>query len=319
MKSLLAFFIMLPAILFSQRFNPEKINTEIDGMDDESKVDFINNHFYELYSADFDNAIDYTQQAIEISESNQWESKMAYALMYNGIVNYLRGNYEKAISSFISSEIIFLRLEDLNGLARLNNEMANFFQKQQDFKKSQYHLDQAESYAKKANDQVQLGTNYGMRGTFLVRQDKIEEAQPYFEKVYTIRKSQNDSVGLGYVYLNFADYEVFKGSLSKAIDYIDSSNRIREKINDFQGLAEGMHTMGNAYAEFGEFTQAKIAFNASNDLSAKFGYLDQIRLNYEALEKIALRRNNFEEAHSYLQKSQQFSDSLFSLDKTKLI
>ncbi len=319
MKFILAVIFFMPFFLYSQGFDPAEVNPRIEKMNDEEKVNFIIDHFYELYSADFDNAIHHTKSAIEISEHHNWESSRAYALMFHGIVNYLRGNYEQALESFITAEKLFEKLEDLDGLARLSNEMANFFQKQKDFEKSIAYLDKGEQIARQANNLVQLGTNYGMRGTFLVRRNKYEEAQPYFIQVFEIRKQQNDSVGLGYVYLNLADYEVYKGKLDKAIAYIDTSNMIREKIGDLQGVSEGMHAMGNAYATFRKYQLAVAAFEKSNEIAQSIGYLDQIRLNFQALEKIAIKTDDFQYAHLYLQKFQQYNDSLFSINRTRVI
>jgi hypothetical protein len=67
---------------------------------DADSIQYILDNFHELYSQGLEEAIDLAVWAIDVSRTNSWKEKEAYALMSYGIATYLRGDYQKTLPAF---------------------------------------------------------------------------------------------------------------------------------------------------------------------------------------------------------------------------
>ncbi|MDW3196066.1 MAG: tetratricopeptide repeat protein [Cytophagales bacterium] len=282
-------------------------------------VDYVNENYYQLYSTNFDSAILLTHEAKSISLENGWVEKAAYASLYNGVINFLRGDYEKAISSYQYAEKTFDSLNNTSGLARTHNEMAVYFHKNGQLEKAIALLASSEKEAEDSDDLEALGTSLGNRAAFLTRQGKYEEAYPVFKRVFDIRVKQNDSVGLGYVYLDLAEYQLHKGNLPEAIRLVEESTKIREAIGDRNGVAINTVIKGENYFQTGNYKQAIPYFEQTIELASEIGYTDLIRFSYDMLQQSHIKLKNYEKAYESLSKNRVFSDSIFNVERSKAL
>ncbi len=286
---------------------------------EEHKVDSVLTNFYAIYSANFDVAIKLTVTARQLSIKNKWPDREAYALLYNGIANSLRGNYEAALKSYLTAADIFERLNNQSGIARLFNEISVVYRHQNNMERAYAALDKAEAAAQAANNLEQLGTNYGMRGTILFKKGELDSAQVYFRKVMDIRMQLNDSVGLGYVLLDFANYQFAKGNVEASDQYIQQSTAIRTQLGDSQGVAENEQLIGRNLFTLQKYAQAIEHFLTSNEVAKSVGYLWLMRQNHDWLQRCYAQVDNFEAAYFNELKYREFNDSLFNINKTNAI
>ncbi len=290
-----------------------------DTLSEKEQVSFVNDNFYEIYSQGFEEAIRLSMHAIEISAKNQWENERAYALLYHGTANYLSGNYEQALKSFLKSSDLFDSLKNEKGIAEINNQLSVFYRKQNDLDKAYACLDKSEESAKRINDITSLSTTYHHRGVILTQNGKIEEALPYYQKVLSIRTELKDSVGLGYIYLDFAEYATFKENLELALSYIEKSTTIRKNTGDLQGVAVNEVIKGETFLSFKQYQQAVIHFNQAIDMAKSLGFTDLAQFAYDQLRESYIQMNDYKMAYLSFEKSVVLKDSLFNIEKTKSI
>ena len=304
----------------SQVYTREFTESELAQIEDVSKkVDYIHSNFYKIYSADFDNADSLSQWATQVSQRNNWALREGYANVDHGIIVYLKGEYDKALPYYLRAAQIFDSLDNQEGIGRLNNEFAVFYHKQDQLEQAYACLDKSEQAARAINNLEILGTSLSHRGSFLSRRSKYEEARPFFEEVMDIRIKTKDSVGLGYIYLDFAEYALFKGNLKESLNYVEKSTNIRKKIGDEQGVAVNTVVMGETYFNAGQVKKAIPYFEKTIDLARAIGYTDLLRFTYKQLEKSHLKLNEHQEAYQYQLLSHQLQDSLFNIEKSKVI
>ncbi|MFT6867770.1 MAG: two-component system NarL family sensor kinase [Cyclobacteriaceae bacterium] len=316
-KILTISFLIGTVSLYAQKLPNSAQKFGLDTMSLKSQVSYITENFYEIYSKGFDESIALSDYALKIAVSNEWQDKVAYSLMCNGIANYLSGNYEEALRSFLESSDLFDSLDHYKGIAEVNNELSVFYRKQNDLEKVFTCLNKSEKAAKRINDLTSLGTSYHHRGVVLSQSGKIEKAIPYFEKVLAIRTELEDSVGLGYIYLDFAEYESSKGNIEAALDYIEKSTAIRRKTGDSQGVAVNEVIKGEVQFTFEKHDQAVLHFNKAIELAEPLGFTDLIQYSYDMLRQSYLQMNNHKMAYESFEKSAAIKDSLFSSEKTK--
>lgn len=316
----IAILFVWSKISIAQSFSPENTRSTLDSISSETdRIDFVIDNFYKIYSADLDNAILLTSQASEMAEKLELKDEQGFATMFNGVAYYLRGDYEKALASYQKASKLFDAVENYDGMARLNNEMAVFYHKQKDLDKAYACLDNAEHAALKANNQEELGTSYAHRGAFLSVRGKVEEAHPYFLKTLEIRKALNDSIGLGYVYLDLANYELHNKNLKGSLDWINRSTEIRKQIGDEQGVAVNTVILGENYFEVGQYRQAISYFEKTIELATPIGMTDLIKFCFSMLQKSYKELGEYKAAYEALQQERHFSDSLLNVSKTKAI
>lgn len=323
MRTSIFTFILFGALCWypaaAQDFSKAGSQQQLEKLSDQEKVRFINQNFYKLYSTDFENARKLAEWAAEHAHINHWASEEATAQLNWGVIVYLSGDYEKVLPKYFRSRDLFDSLNDISGLAAIHNEMAVFYHKQKDFDNAFKCLDASEKYAREANNQMALGTSLGHRGAFLALRGKFSEAKPYYEEVYRIRVATQDSVGLGYALADLSEVTLNEGNRDKALDYLDRSTAIRNKINDRQGVAINEVNKGEIYFKAEQYQNAAKYFESCLQLSLEIGFVDLSRHTYDYLSKTYLALQDYKKAYALQEKYIQFKDSLFNLDRSKVI
>lgn len=314
----LALFISAPDAC-SQPFDKTGSAAMMADLNDRERVRFINDNFYKLYSADFANASSLGKWASETASANKWPDEEARALMNWGVITFLSSDYRNVLPKFYRSLHLFDSLQNKEGIAAVNNEMAVFYHKQGDMERSITCLDAAEEAARSVNDLKGLSTTLGHRGAWLSMEGKFREARPYFEEVLNIRKETKDSVGLGYVYLDFAEMALHEGDLNLSLKNIDLSTDIRERIGDTQGVIVNLVNKGETYFNAGMYKEALPLFLLGLSEGKKIGYTDLVRHTNGYVAETYLHLNDYRNAYRYQQEGYKLKDSLFNIERTKVI
>jgi len=287
--------------------------------DDRDSVQFIYKNFYKLYSADFNRAAELTKWATETSHKNHWASEEAWSSMDWGVITFLSGNYKEVLPRFYRSLRLFDSLKDKSGIAAVNNEMAVFYHKQKNLAESEAALNVAEENARSINDLERLGTTLDHRGSWLAMEGKYKEARPFFEEVLRIRKQIKDSVGLGYIYLDFAEMAINEGDLQTALKNIDSSTVVRRNIGDVQGATVNLVNKGETYFGAKMYREALPLFLQGLEEGKKIGYTDLVRHTNGFVAETYVALNDYKNAYRYQQEGYKLKDSLFNIERTKVI
>lgn len=321
---MLSYIIILALSIFSASTSTEQIplnpySSQLDTLSDSARVNFIIDHFYEIYSNNLNVALTLSQYATKVAEANHWKDKEAYARMFQGLSYYLKADYTAALPLFLRANDLFDSTRNYKGQARLYNELAVFYRKQDDIEKMVAYLDKGESAAIKINDLSALSTNYHHRGTIYSRKGEFDKALPYFEKVLKIREELRDSIGLGYIYLDLAEYHMNKNNQQQAISFIEKSTAIRQKMGDIQGVAINEVSMGEMYFANRQYEKAIPYFIKTINTAKSIGFSDLIRFAYDKLQKCYMEQQNFQKAYEALSKCQILTDSIFNLEKTRVI
>lgn len=312
-------FLLLAVAGIAQNFSPEETKEVLSNLSEKERVVYINEHFYAIYSADFANSLTLTKEAISLSKKLQLPASEALAQKNYGIILYLTGDYEKALPAYLRSFDLFDSLEDKSGLAQLSNEMANYYQKQGEIEKSLRLWAQSEALAKEVNDLRTLGTSYGMQAAFHWIRKNYEKSDPLYLKCHAIRLQQNDSVGLGYTFLDLADIERRKGNLKKALSYFNQSTHIREAIGDYQGVLENYKAIADFYFQTNHFQAAEDYYRKAIYESRGLGYPDLVRKSMDSLSSLYSKIGDFEKSLKLKIQAENLEDSLFNLDRVKVI
>ncbi|SNS51763.1 Tetratricopeptide repeat-containing protein [Ekhidna lutea] len=304
---------------FSQDNSTSEIEKELANLSGLDLVDYINNNFYAIYSADFAHSLQLTRKAVKLSKKLNSPHKEALAQKNYGIILYLIGDYETALPAYLRSYDLYDSLNDKSGLAQLCNEMANYYQKQGEIEKALSLWTKSEHLAKESGDLRTLGTSYGMQAAFHWVRKNYKKSDPLYLKCHAIRLQQKDSVGLGYTYLDLADMERRKSNFEKAISYFDQSTEIRKAINDNQGVLENYKAIADFYFQTKDVQSAISFYTKAINESRAFGYPDLVRKSLDSLSSVLAMAGDFEKSLLVKVQAENLEDSLFNLERAKVI
>ncbi len=302
---------------------PQSSTSEIEEalyqLSDSGKVDFINQNFYSIYSANFGYSLTLTRKAAALSEENNWPKREALSKKNLGIILYLSGDYEPALRSYLSSFDLYDSLGDKSGLAQVSNELANYHRKQGEYQKALDLWALSERLATEADDLRTLGTSLGMQATFYRGRGNYRKSDPLFIRCYEIRKIQNDSVGLGYVLLDIADIERRKGNLTEALAFFDQSTTIRQRIGDDQGVLENYKALGDLFIQESQYVKAAHFYDQAVRGSLNFGYPDLARISLDSLSSTYALLGDFRRSLGFKVRAENIEDSLFNMERSRAI
>jgi two-component system, NarL family, sensor kinase len=108
-------------------------------------------------------------------------------------------------------------------------------------------------------------------------------------------------------------------NVNKALAYIEQSTQIRKKIGDEQGVAVNLVNTGETFYSLKEYRKAIKYFEECLALAIRIGYTDLVRHTYEQLSNAHVELKDYQQAFYYQQRSKAYNDSLYSLEKTKVI
>jgi two-component system, NarL family, sensor kinase len=305
--------------LLGQDFSPEGSKRQMQSLSAEQKVKFINDNFYKLYTADFDNGVSLSKWAAETAHTNGWVADEARAQLGWGVILFLSGKYPEVLPHYFRSRNLYDSLGDKKGLAAIHNEMAVFYHKQKDLKNAWASLDAAEKWAREVGDMESMGTSFDHRGSILAAQGKFAEAKTYYLKVYDIRVKTSDSVGLGYALNNLSEAALKDGRLEESLRYLDLSTEIRTRLGDKQGVAINFVNKGENYFQTGRYAEAAPSFEEGLRQSLAIGFDDLSRHAYEYLGKTYLALKDYRKAYELQEKSISLKDKLYSIEKSQMI
>lgn len=163
----------------------------------------------------------YSRQALQLAERNNWNWALATAYKQIGFLATLSGDYTRAIRYDNLALDLVSRLNDSTAIS----ETLNF-----------------------------LGNDYSDLGLY-------DQAYYYFTQSYRVGRSINDSLrmaiaihNLGGVFRSLDQHEI-------ALNYFDLSKRISDEIGDQDGLAYSLMETGTVYLRKKDLVKAEIYFD----------------------------------------------------------
>lgn len=232
-----------------------------------------------------------------------------YAQSFNliGISEYMKNDFEKAISFYLEAEKNYLEVPNDKGLANVYNNIAIIYRKLKNYTKAIEYYKKSYSLNTKLKDTLNLAiscnniaiiyglssdttnflkyineaiglnsqiknnrglaNNYHTIANHYFRANNIEEAIYYFNKSVSLKKMINNEKNLGFSYNSLADCYIKKKDLKYAQKYIDSALSISKKYNDKEVLIYAIKSQYQIDSLKGDFKKA--FFNMSKYINLK--------------------------------------------------
>lgn len=184
---------------------------------------------------------------------------------------------ERALSFYDKALALYEADNNLEGIARINNESGVVFRDKGDYK----------------------------------------TANERFEKSLYIQRQRNDSVGMGYALEFLGYNQLLIKDFEKAENYLQQALFIRKRLKDDFALMLNYTALGEFYKETKQPLLSNEYFRKSNMLAKKISYPDIQMYNYGQITQNYEEVKNFEQAYYSLKEFNLLNDSLYNAKKLK--
>ncbi|TCD01653.1 histidine kinase [Pedobacter psychroterrae] len=264
----------------------------------------------------YDSALYYYQKSKPHSERMGYKRGQAQTFINIGNTYQFKGDYELAVSNYLSGLKIFETLKDSAALSQSYQNFSAIYATIKNPKLEVFYLKKAIQYSSPAQT-AQIAELYGDVGLTLLRQNKPDEALINFNKT---AKSAENSTDMHLQFIakrNLGDYYSYIKQFNKAIGYYETANRIGEPTiiekNDLMYILSGLYLEMKNYAKALDYTQQTIA------LARQIKAREILFKAYKRLAVIYDNTNQPAKAFKFLALSDNLKDSVMDENYLKQI
>ena len=252
-----------------------------------------------------DSAIILAQLEIEFSKAVGEKNYKAIAYNNIGLSYDVKGDFQKALSTYQKSLAIKEELGDKKGMASTYNNIGIIYKSLGNMAMSLQYHQMCLALHKETGDTNSLGSTYNNIGIIYKVQKNYEKAMEYYLLGLEKRKQENDIKGIAGSFTNIANLFYEKEQYDSSLHYHKKSLEIHQNGNDLQGIAGSYGNMAGLHHALNEDDKAIELFNKSLALSQQIGDKLSIAYAYSNLGIIYnhLEKNNL--AIEYLSKSKK--------------
>lgn len=267
-------FLIFPIFLFSQNNNnyTDSLKQVLRyTKNEESKSDILILLSNELLSTDPEKAKSYAQEALSLSNVNDYEKGKLFSLINLSEIYQIKTDLKNSIKLAIEAKEIANRINFKEGYAKSILIIANCFTQLGEYPKSS---------------------------------DLCFEALEIYEDIDD-KKGVCDALnGIGIIYFQQNNYD-------KALEYFLESLNLAKEINNIKCISRGLNNVSNIYGIKGNDRKKTYEFlNRAIEINKKSGQKLWLGINYSNLAEDYFKRNELDSSYKYLNKSIKIYEKL---------
>ena len=283
--------------------------------EDTFKVEILLRLFSPTVINDPQQAYDYADEALRLSEKLSFDKGIASAYQRKGIFWAYRGNFPKAKENYKKAIEVHKRMDHKVVMATLIYNLALLYQERGIYDSALILNSRAADIFLEHNDSLKYASAldlfssiYNEKGNYYLNLKYATEAAALFHKYGDELREADNLVKIGQSY-------AVQGKYRKAIDYYQSAMKIYRKFNDKQWESFAIQTAAIAYMNMGDLARADSANNISMALSDSLGAVHFLAENYALKGDILFEKGEYDGALQYYRKAlktnEQSADSTF--------
>ncbi|NCQ18011.1 MAG: hypothetical protein COZ80_02800 [Ignavibacteria bacterium CG_4_8_14_3_um_filter_37_9] len=317
---ILLFFLLLPAILFSQPI-PKDSEKKLTSVSGKEKVDLLN----QLADANNRKSIQEestnTERALRAAREIGYRYGEAVALRNIGFVNYRKNELDTAEQQFKKALEIFLQLKDSFQLSEIYNQIGLLHWRKEQFVLAYKNFRSSLKISKAKRLERQTAQSLNYIGLIYWKWGEYSSALDYFSQALAIKEKLGDNFEIGITLNNIANIYNEINQPGEAIIY---ANRCLQFAKDYPNkyvLGRALNNLGKSYFKKNDYEKA-IAYQ-NKSLAVKSESVDLLgeAFSFDDLGEVYFAKKDYSRALTYFQKAlslwQTLRDS-YGISKTTL-
>ncbi len=229
------------------------------------------------YLTEYDSALIYYQQALELCEAASYDEYIGYMLINIGKMYQKRSEYDKAKKYLERSLEMSTKFNDLKNLALTNNILGNV-----------------------ANEKMDQ-----------------EMALDYYKEAEKIYRQLKDTGGITDVQLNYGEIYHMQKKYQLALQNYKEALKYYERSGNNNGIIIAKTNIGATYVKLKRFDEAKALLEECLQLTTKSNDDHNRSLVYSNLSDLGVGKGDYKMAFDYQTKYMTLNDTIFEFEKEK--
>ncbi|HXB12239.1 MAG TPA: tetratricopeptide repeat protein, partial [Bacteroidia bacterium] len=275
-------------------------------------------YFYRVIGK-MDTAIKLGNEAMDLATMIGSENGIASAYCALGLVYWNEGNYSVALDHFFRSLKIYERVGNMRGIGVCNVDIGNIYANEGEYAKSIAYYFKALKTDETAKDSIGLEIlNQNIGECYAALKDNTN-AFTYYTKAMAISKTINYKPGLAGCMNAIGNIYYDRGNYSEALDYFTKEEKLSQDSEDKILQAGNLGDIGKTFLKQKSYADAERYFLKAIALADSIHYLEGIREYNKNLSDLYHQTSQWEKAFGAYTKYTSAKDSLFNIEKNKLI
>ncbi len=354
-----AAYIICFFLSFSLQANSviDSLENLIENSSDTTKIKAILALGEKYQASDFNKSLKYAQEALALSNKQQYSFGIGMAHSYIGYSLTDLGKYNEAIDNYEEAIKIFIEIGEQNGEAIAYNDMAYIYQSQGlienaigTYVKSlklleklndkgseaaclnnigllyhdQNNFEKALEYYLKSlklkeglGNEKSIATSLNNIGSLYYSNQQYIEAEEYFFKSLAKRKKTNDKHGIAQSLTNLSGVNREQKKYDIALEYLIKAEKIQLEINDKIGLANTFNSLGENYRLKKDTKQALKYLKKAYSYSKEIGSPLLIKNSAITLSSVYCDLKEYKKAYPLLSEHYRMADTLENTNNTR--
>lgn len=266
---------------------------------------------------DYQKASDLYNQSLKIARRNKDIPRIVSNLCNIGLVYHTWCKYTTAITYYLNALKEEEKEKDPKVRAQILLNLGVVYYDWKNYTKALEYYNQAyeiqnsmQSYVEVAKTLMDIAVLYDKWG-------KDDKALENYLKALDICSKNNSVYEKSMVLFNLATFYDTRKNHPKSLYYLKQSLEIRTQIEDNRGIAACLNSMGDAYMQENNYTEAKNCFNRAEQILKTVESVDLIMQNLLNLSDLYYVTKDYKKSRDYLYKYGAVRDSVFNADTQK--
>ena len=260
----------------------------------------------------YSKAISSYLEALSIAQNNGYHEREKNILNNLGLANYYQGNYDDALIFHFKS--LNLREEDGNKgeIAVSSNNIGLVYYRVQDYSRAIEYFKKSLSLKESIGTTAKIESTLINLGLCYSGLDMFDEAIQYFDRVLEICENGcSEAIKIDtYGSAGIAYYDT--KNLEKAENYFSKSVELARSTDFKNYLVVNLHYLAKIRFDQGQFQEALIPLNESQQVALELDYRTWIRDNYKLYGKIYAESTDYRLAYEYQNKYDSLNQNILN-------
>lgn len=247
-------------------------------------------------NGDFINALASYNKCLEVHKTNGNTKEQGQMLNSIGYLHLNFGMHTKALTYFHESLKLREEIGDKRGASYCFNNIASVYKQQGDSKAALEYYHKSLKIREELNYEKGLSISLNNIGVVYKNEKEFDKALEYYHRSLKIKEKIKDKPGISHVINNIGTIYNDQGKLDIALAKYRESLEMTTALNDEKWMAITLFNMGNLYLKQGNSIKALSCASRSLTLSKKIGQPELIRDASKVLKDIYSNQHNWKEA-----------------------
>ncbi len=274
------------------------------------RIDDLNHEAWKVHVTQPKQGLDLSIQAKELSEKNNYQRGLAYAIRNMGVSNRYLSNLETALSLSIQALDMFIELGDKSGESQALVSTGAIYYYMGDYDKGLDYFLQGLQRGEEAGNNEAVTYAYNGAGYIYSLLGDNKKGLKFLQKALVLcRELQNFSLESSILESLAAIYRNDE-QIDKAYETYLECLHLSEQKNEKRNLGYALRGIGDILVKQNKPEEAKAYFLRSIDIHKEIGYKVGMARSLWHVGKIFLSQNKFDDAIKYLQESLDVGESI---------